>query len=102
MKIFVDIDGTICTTVTDGQYQYAAPIQVNIDIINDLYRRGHEIIYWTARGTETGIDWRKVTLKQFKEWGVKYNGLELGKPTYDLFIDDKAINADSINKLKEE
>lgn len=102
MKIFVDIDGTICTTVTDGQYQYAEPIKSNIDIINSLYKRGHQIIYWTARGTETGTDWKKVTLKQFDKWGVKYHALELGKPQYDLWIDDKAINADLINELKEE
>ena len=33
-----------------------------------------------------------LTFKQLKEWGVKYHYFELGKLSYDLWIDDKAIN----------
>jgi len=66
----------------------------NISKINELYKDGHTIVYWTARGTTTGIDWREVTEKQFSEWGVRYHELKFGKPNYDLFIDDKNINAD--------
>ena len=29
--------------------------------------------------------------KQLKLWGVSYNRLLLGKPSYDLLIDDKAL-----------
>ncbi|MFA5340133.1 MAG: hypothetical protein WC332_00005 [Clostridia bacterium] len=98
MVIYVDIDGTIATITPDANYSNAQPIQENIDYINGLYEKGHKIIYWTARGTETGIDWRDVTVIQFHQWGVKYHGLKFGKPTYDLFIDDKAINAKEVNK----
>jgi CMP-N,N'-diacetyllegionaminic acid synthase len=101
MKIYVDIDGTICTIVKDGNYKDAQPIQENIEIINNLYKRGHRITYWTARGSETKIDWRLETVTQFKEWGVKYHALEFYKPVYDLFIDDKAINARSLKRFKE-
>ena len=41
---------------------------------------------------------REVTEKQFDEWGVKYHELKLFKPIYDLFIDDKNINADRFFK----
>ena len=51
-------------------------------------------MYWTARGTTTGLDWRKVTEEQFLKWGVKYHELKFGKPNYDLFIDDKNINSE--------
>ena len=97
MLIYVDIDETICLTPGEGirDYSKAAPVQKNIDKINRLYEEGNIIVYWTARGTTTGIDWREVTEKQFKKWGVKYNKLELKKPYYDLFIDDKAINSDT-------
>jgi len=57
------------------------------------------IVYWTARGTKTGIDWYDATLKQFKEWGVKFHELKMGKPAYDLFVDDKNINAEDWFKL---
>mgnify|MGYP003110702214 FL=1 len=93
MIIFVDIDETICTAVEDGDYSKATPITNNINKINSLYDNGNQIIYWTARGTGTGIDWSDTTTKQFKEWGVKYHELRFGKPIYDLFVDDKNINS---------
>jgi hypothetical protein len=32
----------------------------------------------------------QFTLKQLKNWGVKYNKIIFGKPSYDVFVDDKA------------
>tara|TARA_R100000664_G_C2698464_1_gene99758 strand:+ start:319 stop:627 length:309 start_codon:yes stop_codon:yes gene_type:complete len=92
MVFIVDIDETICKTPESRDYRQATPIIKNIKKINDLYDRGHEIIYWTARGTGSGIDWREVTEDQFKTWGVKYHRLRFNKPIYDLFICDKAVN----------
>jgi len=92
MRYFVDIDGTICTN-THGEYAAATPLYDNIIKINELYDKGHSIVYWTARGTTSGIDWTDLTVKQLDEWGVKYHELMLGKPYYDLFICDRAINA---------
>lgn len=90
--IYVDIDDTIC--VTDGtDYVDAVPLKYNIEKVNKLYDDGHHIVYWTARGTMTGIDWRRTTEQQFATWGVKYHELRFGKPAYDMFIDDKNINA---------
>ena len=92
MTIYVDIDETICVTPPDRDYTQSTPIKKNIEKINDLFDEGHTIIYWTARGTTTGIDWRKITEEQFAGWGVKYHDLQFGKPYYDLFIDDKNMN----------
>lgn len=61
--------------------------------MNDLYDKGHTVIYWTARGTETEINWRDITEKQFQEWGIKYHELRFGKPAYDVLIDDRAIKS---------
>ena len=94
MIIYVDIDETICSRSEDLDYSKAVPLYERIDKINNLYDKGNTIIYWTARGTVTGIDWRKVTEKQFSEWGVKYHDLKFGKPAYDLFIDDKNVNSE--------
>lgn len=69
-------------------------METNIQKANKLYEEGNTIVYWTARGTTTGIDWTDVTRKQLDSWGVKYHDLKLGKPQYDLFIDDKALNTD--------
>ena len=94
MIIYVDIDETICTSPENRNYAEATPIADNITKINELYDAGNTIIYWTARGTVTGIDWREITEKQFESWGVKYHNLKFGKPAYDLFIDDKNISSD--------
>jgi|TARA_S200002703_G_scaffold139630_1_gene130394 hypothetical protein len=93
MIIFVDIDETICKTPQGLDYSEAVPIPSRISKINKLYEQGDTIVYWTARGTETGIDWSGVTLKQFESWGVKYTSLKFGKPAYDLFIDDKNVES---------
>ena len=94
MVIYVDIDETIADYLPDQDrtaYDKATPIHININKINKLYDEGHEITYWTARGTLSGIDWYDVTKKQLDEWGCKYHNLITGqKPAYDLLICDKS------------
>jgi len=93
MIYYIDIDHTIC--VTEGmEYDNASPLLDRIEKINKLYDEGHEIVYWTARGTGSGIDWSRVTYVQLKKWGAKFHSLKMGKPIYDLFIDDKNINSE--------
>ena len=93
-KVFsFDIDGTICQN-TYGNYEEAKPFKERILILNKLFDEGNIINLFTARGSTTNIDWKKLTEKQLKDWGVKYHRLKLGKPDADLFIDDKGINAD--------
>ena len=92
MLVYIDIDNTICVT-SGTDYPNSQPIFENIRRFNALYDEGNEIIYWTARGMKSGIDWRELTLKQFEEWGVKFHELRLDKPPFDVFIDDKVINS---------
>ena len=88
MKIVIDIDNTICTQEKD--YSDAKPYMNRIKKINELYKEGNEIIFFTARGTDTGLDWKDITEKQIKKWGVKYHGLIFGKPSADIYIDDRS------------
>ena len=101
MIIYVDIDETICNTPADRDYKKSTPIKNNIKKINKLYDNGNTIIYWTARGSGTGIDWYDVTGEQLKMWGAKHHEYKIGKPVYDLFICDKAINSDYFFKKGE-
>lgn len=93
MIIYVDIDETICETPNDRDYSKAIPIKRNIEKINSLYNQDNKIIYWTARGTGSGIDWSEITKKQFENWKVLYHEIKFQKPIYDLFICDKTINS---------
>ena len=91
MIIYIDIDNTIFETNTMN-YEDSKPNLYLINIANDLYRSGHTIIYWTARGTVTKVNWYDLTKKQLDESGVLYHELKMGKPAYDLLIDDKSVN----------
>jgi hypothetical protein len=105
-NIFVDIDDTIAfikdksiALMPDGTIDYskALPNNLNIKKVNQFYDQGHRITYWTARGTKTGIDWRSVTEYQLDQWGAKHHQLKMGKPAFDLFIDDKVLNVKNWN-----
>jgi hypothetical protein len=91
-KICVDIDGVIATLTPDSDYSKAIPMIKTINLVNELFNNGNEIILFTARGSETGKNWEKLTKSQMEEWGVKYHKLQFGKPGADIFIDDRAIN----------
>ena len=93
MIYYVDIDETICDYKGERKYELASPILDNISKINELFDEGNTIVYWTARGSVTGIDWTDLTKKQLIEWGAKHHKLMLGKPHYDVFICDKAISS---------
>ena len=66
-------------------------LKSRIDAVNSLYI-DHYILIYTARGSTTGIDWRDLTTKQLKDWGVNYHELSFQKPHFDSLIDDKAGN----------
>jgi CMP-N,N'-diacetyllegionaminic acid synthase len=97
MIIYVDIDNTICTTLPGAvNYWDSSPKHAQIKKINKLFREGHTIIYWTARGTVTQIDWLDLTKEQLDKWGVLYHDVRVGKPEYDLWIDDKSKRIEEI------
>ena len=94
MIVYVDIDETICFYENERHYADALPRLGRIEKINALYDEGHTIVYWTARGSTTGIDWTQTTRAQLKEWGARHHDLRLGKPHFDLYICDKSINCE--------
>jgi mannose-6-phosphate isomerase-like protein (cupin superfamily) len=106
MKYYVDIDGTICTVDSSCRdtllrYKNATPIQERIERVNSLYDEGHTITYWTARGSDSGLNLEELTRKQLVSWNCKFHTLLMGKPSYDMYIDDKSYNVDNFWPLKE-
>jgi|TARA_E500000305_G_C3831666_1_gene147626 hypothetical protein len=98
MTYVFDIDGTLCT-VTPSEYECADPIQHRIEQVNRLYDEGHTIVCYTARGMGrynnnallATQEFYELTASQLKTWGVKYHHLVLGKPSGDIYVDDKGI-----------
>ena len=92
LNIWIDIDDTICDYIGSSMlYEQAIPNNRRIGIVNKLYDQGHHITLWTGRGTLSGIDWYDLTKQQVDAWGVKYHELKMGKPAFDILVDDKAL-----------
>jgi hypothetical protein len=95
--ICFDLDNTLCKT-KGTDYKNATPIKKKIIFVNYL-AADYKIIIFTARfmGREKGNLSRAkrrgfaFTKYQLKKWGVKFDKLIFGKPTYDIFIDDKNL-----------
>jgi capsule biosynthesis phosphatase len=93
-----DIDNTVCKT-EGSDYKNSKPIRERINKINELYDQGHKIVFHTARGMgRTNNDaarshylFYKMTFEQLNNWGVKFHNLYLGKPSGDIYVDDKGI-----------
>ena len=64
-----------------------------------MKKQDNHITIWTARGSNSGIDWTELTKKQLADWKVDYDELLLKKPAYDLYIDDKSFNVDKFWKI---
>lgn len=99
MKLCFDIDGVICVTPKNRNYNKSKPIKKVISFINKLYEtHKYEIKIFTARGMGkfnsnkhlVKKNYLNLTKTQLKNWGVKYHQLIMYKTSYDLFVDDKA------------
>ena len=63
------------------------------------YDKGHKIIIFTGRYMGRNNDnpkkaykqGYKFTLDQLKNWGLKFHRLHMGKPTFDILVDDKSL-----------
>lgn len=87
----IDVDGTICTLTEETNYYHAEPKKEMIKKINRLYKMGNIIKIFTARGQDSGEDYKSLTEFQLDQWGVKYHELIMGKPSADYYVDDKAL-----------
>lgn len=101
-RVCFDLDATLVTPPTvRGDYSTCKPIQRTIDLCNYLKRMNHYIIIHTARRmlTHSGNvgavirDVGKVTIHTLERFNIQYDELLFGKPYADVYIDDKAVNA---------
>lgn len=100
-KLFaVDLDGTLTQEPcwTNEQCIRAKAREDVIWLINDLYRKGHIIIIWTAR--------REVLRASTEYWlrvnEVFFHALNMNKLGASVYFDDKAVSSlDNIEKIVE-
>jgi len=91
--VVFDMDGVIATGTREKVYSEKAgwayecctPIQTTIDLMNDLREEGIKLVINTARWEDD----RAKTIIWLAEHEVPYDELLMGKPSADLYIDDK-------------
>ncbi|MDO8634245.1 MAG: phosphoheptose isomerase [archaeon] len=96
--ICFDLDNVICSQTT-GDYENAVPDRTAIKLVNSLHSQGHRIIIYTSRfmgrnnndAKAAQAEGYQFTFQQLKGWGVKFHELFLGKPKYDVLVDDRAV-----------
>jgi hypothetical protein len=74
-----------------------------VRLVNRLHDEGYRIVIHTSRFmTRAGGDAGRaremgeaVTREQLELWGVRFHDLFLGKPSYDLLVDDRAVFYDA-------
>ena len=106
-KICFDLDGVLCKTYKNF-YKNSIPIKSNIKKINYLFDQGNYIFIYTSRYMGRNNDNKlkakkigyKFTKTQLNSWGVKFHKLIMGKPSYDIIIDDKSIDYKKNWKIK--
>ncbi|MBV9947433.1 MAG: hypothetical protein JOZ69_11330 [Myxococcales bacterium] len=98
VTVCFDLDGVLCNQ-TAGDYENATPNLEAIALVNDLHASGVRIIIHTSRfmgrakedpgeARRLGLDF---TIAQLSRWGVRYDELFMGKPRYDVVVDDRAL-----------
>ncbi len=85
--IMVDLDGVICTEERTFERPLAQPIAGAREALERLRAAGHTVIVYTGRGWPE----YKATRKWLDDHGFQYDGLHMGKPIADVWIDDRAI-----------
>ncbi len=85
--ILVDLDGVICTEETFPERPLAQPIAGARAGLRRLRAAGYTVVIYTARS------WGeyRVTRQWLDDHGFVYDGLHMGKPVADIWIDDRAI-----------
>jgi hypothetical protein len=85
--IMVDLDGVLCTEEVFSERPLAAPIAGAREALQKLRAAGCIVVIYTARG------WGeyRVAKHWLDEHGFEYDGLHMGKPVADVWVDDRAV-----------
>lgn len=85
--IMIDLDGVICTEERTFERALAQPIPGAGAAIRSLRSAGHTVIIYTGRGWPE----YRMTRQWLEEHGIEFDGLHMGKPIADIWIDDRAV-----------
>ncbi len=95
--IMIDLDGVLATEERTFERPLAEPLPGAPAALQALRDAGHTVIIYTARG------WAEF--RYTKDWldrnGFAYDGLHMGKPIADVWIDDRVIRHENWDQTRE-
>lgn len=107
MRVCFDLDKTLC----EGKdYESCTPMDWAAALTKKLKDEGHTIIIYTARKMNSfngniGLvnkNIAELTLSQLREWNIIYDEIYFGKPSADIYIDDKGYRFINKNNLEKD
>lgn len=90
----VDLDGTLSSplwTPENPTAEIGDPILENVEKLHEVVKAGFKIVIHTSRpwtDHENVATWLEY-------WGIPYREIQMGKPLYRAYVDDRAIPADA-------
>lgn len=102
-ELYVDFDGTIVSLEKD--FMEGEPNEELITVLRDYYENNKRIVIYTARGMKSNNGDLAIIEKNVKpriaEWlrlhNVPYHELIVGKPFWEILIDDRVKNIEDVN-----
>lgn len=87
MLVMIDLDGVICSEERTFERSLAEPMEGARQALATLKSMGHTVVIYSARS------WAeyKMTFDWLSRHGFEFDSLVMGKPNYDVFIDDRAV-----------
>lgn len=107
LTIAIDIDGTIAdssdvdfrrVSKNPDEILKAKPIKGAIEAVRKLYKAGHTIVFYTCRNHGS----KSATMRWLRQHGFPFHHLEMRKFVSHVYIDDRAINGCSWNRVLKE
>jgi len=94
----IDIDGTVTEDVPNEQPERMSivePFEGSVEMINDWYKEGHIITFFTSRTDEHEL----VTKQWLEKWNFKYHNIIFNKPRGGNYhwIDNHIVRATRYN-----
>jgi hypothetical protein len=95
MILIFDLDGVICTEEKTFERTLARPLPGVCEGMRLLRSQGNTIIIYTSR---SWAEYR-MTTEWLKRHAIEYDSLVMGKPIYDIWVDDRAIRFENWTSL---
>ena len=87
LVVAVDIDGYIAERTKEKSYDFSdfTPIPRVIEKVNNLFRKGYVVIYYTARHQR----YYESTYAWLIRYGCEFHALRMGKMHAHYYLDDR-------------